>query len=201
MQCKCHSYCLWWDQQPAHQRHTLILITCLLLWPLPAVTQKLPHIWRTKRRRRRNGRCDGNDGKAWDKKEIDNAAMTRFIDWAGGFIAPACRLMRRICVHLSHRETKEEETETEISRWAIWEAAETVTAGTGELTRPALGWGSSRLLSAQPEKSAAAEITCWARGFLLGCILTCVDTEALTTRAEPLLSLSIGFDFISQSPS
>lgn len=50
MQCKCHTYCLWSDQQPAHQRHTLILITCLLLWPLPAVTQKLPHIWRTKKK-------------------------------------------------------------------------------------------------------------------------------------------------------
>lgn len=55
------------------------------------------------------------------KKEIDNTTMTHFIDWATSFIAPACRWMLRICVQLSHGETKEEETETEISRWAIWE--------------------------------------------------------------------------------
>lgn len=69
MQCKCHTYCLWSDQQPAHQRHTLILITCLLLWPLPAVTQKLPHIWRTKKKKLKRDRFDGNDGKAWGKKK------------------------------------------------------------------------------------------------------------------------------------
>lgn len=76
------------------------------------------------------------------KEEMDNATMSHFIDWATRFIAPVCRWTRRICVHLSHGETKEEETE--ISRRAVWEDVETVTVGTGELTG-----GSRRLLLAQ----------------------------------------------------
>lgn len=124
--------------------------------------------------------------------------MSRFIDRAAGFIAPVCRWMRRICVRLSHGETKEEETETEISRWAIGEDVETDTVGTEELV------GCSRCWAARispTEKSTLGEITCWPWSFLLGCILTCVDIEALATTAEPLLSLPIVFDFISQSPS
>lgn len=61
---KCHSWGLWSDQRTAHQQHTMILISRLLLWPLPPLNQTLlhPHICRK--------RFDGNDGKDKDKRKI-----------------------------------------------------------------------------------------------------------------------------------
>lgn len=179
MQCKCHTYCLWWDQQPAHQRLTLILITCLLLWPLPAVTQKLPHIWRTKKQKKKKeeemtGLMEMTE-KPETKKKRDNAAMTHFIDWASSFIAPACRWMLRICVHLSHGKQKRRKRRQRSADERYERAEETVAAGTGELARTMLGWGMEPTAVGtawKKKKSTAAEITCWARGFLLGCILT-----------------------------
>lgn len=43
---KCHTHSLWSDQQTAHQQHTVILISRVLLRLLPPVNQTLSHICR-----------------------------------------------------------------------------------------------------------------------------------------------------------
>lgn len=195
MQCKCHTWCLWSDQQPAHQHHTLILITCLLLWPLPAVTQKLPHIWSKTQNRKKEVWWKGWE-RLRQKAELE-CHNGPFIDWATSFIA----LCARFCVHPSHQETNEEETQ--ISRWVIWDNVDTVHCWKRWNHRTKMdprGWGRIQPSALSPvwKKYGSWNNVLTMKLFIRLFIDVCWHWSATTT-AEPLLSIL--FDFISQSPS
>lgn len=132
---KCHTQCLWSDQWTAHQQSTVILITRLLLWPLPPVYQTLTC---------GEKRFNGNDGKDGDKKrDKDQTNMTHL--WIGPPIYPGvqglCAGFVSTSINGKQKKRSKKRTGTsEISRRAILQNDETEgrdAAGTDECIEPA----------------------------------------------------------------
>lgn len=196
MQCKCQTWCLRSDQQPAHQHHTLILITCLLLWPLPAVTQKLPHIWsKTLKKKKKRGLME----RMW---KAETKSRERTPQWplywlSHHFYCPMCQIL---CPSQSPGNKEEE---TQISRWVIWDNVDMFRCWKQWSRRAKMDprdWGRIQpsALNQVWKKYGSWNNVLTMTLFIRLFIDVCWHWSATTT-AEPLLSIL--FDFISQSPS
>lgn len=157
----------------------VILITCLLLWPLPPVNQTLTC---------GEKRFNGNDGKDGDKKrDKDQTNMGHL--WIGPPIYPGvqglCAGFVSTSINGKQKKRSKKRTGTsEISRRAILQNDETEgrdAVGADECIGPVrkeetkdLSW----VLSVQSERRAA-EILCGPWIVLLACLLMCVDTDEL----------------------